>query len=800
MATSLTPRDLTQVAIQPSASPVNLNVTPAPGQQLRGNSLQQLGEALSGFSPTLQGMMARAADEDKRNLAIQGASVDFSQVDLNVDPNASPEERQFALNRAFKEAIVKNNAPDSANPFFLMEARKNFGRSGGLQYRNALASLQASATDPANPVPFSEIAKQAAEKVSMDSFTSDIYGAAGFASVAQEANAEFSSKFQAEMLKRQEFVAVEQTQNGIAEALRTAGASGYEWDSKGSVGVAMQQMVDSIHLTTTDPLIARKVLLGGFETAISQTKDEAEVETMMSAMGKLSFGKAQINQNPAFYSNLLTIKDQRLNEIAAEATRNERVFDQNIQQGVRGIYALGWNEKISAAMMTGNSDQAQQITEKLLDEYVTKNPGMKPDVRDGLRRELQLKLDPLYSAVGRQKNAASDAETRKIIDGIDEGSIEEREVLRDRMDAAKLPVEQQMMINRYWQENVGVVRGATAAYVQQNGKGITARILQSYVDADMATGRNASGQPILPPSKLDEANDLETEWRAGANERVKAFVRGDVLDATSGMTYRDLKASSGVEVANRAVVGILDGYYDGKVKEQNQAMRGVKSATEAGIVIGKAKTMEPRQAFIEEVAFAQKTTVTEAFAVAQGAGTSIEAQNEGFVTSVKSEVAQVNQVALDMNLGAVYNTDKLLQRLGDMWSTAQKEGKVGVLRRGFFFNTNREYTPDLVLQQYGRVKRSIAAGLSAQEVIANQTSDGVPVFGVVLPNKEAAVDYAFTVPMFKNELELTSPLTTNKVMDALGLPAQLREAFVARQAALIRYKRQILIKNPSLTK
>jgi hypothetical protein len=798
MATSLTPRDLTQVAIQPSASPVNLNVTPAPGQQLRGNSLQQLGEALSGFSPSLQGMMARAAEEDKRNLAIQGASVDFSQVDLNVDPNATPEERQFALNRAFKEAVVKNNAPDSANPFFLMEARKNFGRSGGLQYRNALASLSASATDPANPVPFSEIAKQAAEKVGMDAFTSDIYGAAGFASVAQEANAEFSSKFQAEMLKRQEFIAVEQTQNGIAEALRTAGASGYEWDSKGSVGVAMQQMVDSIHLTTTDPLIARKVLLGGFETAISQTKDEAEVETMMSAMGKLSFGKAQINQNPAFYSNLLTIKDQRLNEIAAEATRNERVFDQNIQQGVRGLYALGWNEKVSAAIMAGNAEQAQQITEKLLDEYVTKNPDMKPDVRDGLRSAIQLKLSPLFAAVGVQRNAASDAETRDIMDAIDDGSIPDRGLLRDRM--TKLPIQSQMMLDRHWQENIGVVRGATTAYVQQNGKGITAKILQSYVDADMATGRNASGQPMLPPSKMDEANDLETEWRAGANERVKAFVRGDVLDATSGMTYRDLKAASGVEVANRAVVGILDGYYDGRVKEQNQAMRGVKSATEAGIVVGKPKVIEPRQAFIEEVAMEQKMSVTNAFAVAKGAGTSIEAQSEGFVTSLQSEIAQINQVALDMNLGAVYNTDKLLQRLGDMWSTAQKEGKVGVVRRGVLFNTNREYTPDLVLQQYGRVKRSMTAGLSAQEVIANQTSEGVPVFGVVLPNKEAAVDYAFTVPMFRNELELMSPLTTNKVMDALGLSAQVREAFVARQAELIRYKRQLLIKNPSLTK
>jgi hypothetical protein len=740
-------------------------------------------------------MLARAADEDKRNLAIQGASVDFSQVDLNVDPNATPEERQFALNRAFKEAVVKNNAPDSANPFFLMEARKNFGRSGGLQYRNALASLQASATDPANPVPFSEIAKQAAEKVGMDAFTSDIYGAAGFASVAQEANAEFSSKFQAEMLKRQEFVAVEQTQNGIAEALRTAGASGYEWDSKGSVGVAMQQMVDSIHLTTTDPLIARKVLLGGFETAISQTKDEAEVETMMSAMGKLSFGKAQINQNPAFYSNLLTIKDQRLNEIAAEATRNERVFDQNIQQGVRGLYALGWNEKVSAAIMAGNAEQAQQITEKLLDEYVTKNPDMKPDVRDGLRSAIQLKLSPLFAAVGVQRNAASDAETRDIMDAIDDGSIPDRGLLRDRM--TKLPIQSQMMLDRHWQENIGVVRGATTAYVQQNGKGITAKILQSYVDADMATGRNASGQPMLPPSKMDEANDLETEWRAGANERVKAFVRGDVLDATSGMTYRDLKAASGVEVANRAVVGILDGYYDDRVKEQNQAMRGMKAATDSGVTLGKAKVVDPREAFIEEVAVNQKMTVTDAFAAAAAAGSDLGRRDQAFLQVVQGEVDALSDIA--NGLGMRVNPKKNLQTLGDMWRVAKTEGKVGVNRVIFGpFTSTREYTPDLVLQQYGRIKRSVAIGLSAQEVIANETADGVPVFGVVLPNKEAAVDYAFAVPMFRSEDELRNPELTNKVMDSLGLTEALRAPFVARQAELVRYRRAMSIPYPYL--
>ena len=313
----------------------------------------------------------------------------------------------------------------------------------------------------------------------------------------------------------------------------------------------------------------------------------------------------------------------------------------------------------------------------------------------------------------------------------------------------------------------------------------------------MATGRNASGQPILPPSKLDEANDLETEWRAGANERVKAFVRGDVLDATSGMTYRDLKASSGVEVANRAVVGILDGYYDGKVKEQNQAMRGMKAATDSGVTLGKAKAVDPREAFIEEVAVNQKITVTDAFAAAAAAGSDLGQRDEAFMQVVQGEIDSLSDIAY--GLGMRVSPKKNLEKLGDMWRAAKAEGKVGVNRVIFGpFTSTREYTPDLVLQQYGRVKRSVAVGLTAQEVIANETADGVPVFGVVLPNKEAAVDYAFAVPMFRNEDELRNPELTNKVMDSLGLTETLRAPFVARQAELVRYRRAMSIPYPYL--
>jgi len=245
MAKSLTPNDLTQVAIQPSASPVSLNILPAPGQRFSGNTLQQIGESLAAFSPSLQGMLARRVEEDKRALSAQGAAVDFSSA-FDVDPAASPADRQAALNDAFKQSIAKQGGPDSANPFFLIAARQNFGRTVGLRYRNALASLRDEATDPDNPVPFGEIARRAAEMAGAEAVTNDVYGASGFASVAQEVNAEMSGAFQQEMRKKQDFLAIERTQAGIADGLVSASQGEGEFTPGSLIGQTIQRSIDSI--------------------------------------------------------------------------------------------------------------------------------------------------------------------------------------------------------------------------------------------------------------------------------------------------------------------------------------------------------------------------------------------------------------------------------------------------------------------------------------------------------------------------------------------------------------------------
>ena len=62
------------------------------------------------------------------------------------------------------------------------------------------------------------------------------------------------------------------------------------------------------------------------------------------------------------------------------------------------------------------------------------------------------------------------------------------------------------------------------------------------------------------------------------------------------------------------------------------------------------------------------------------------------------------------------------------------------------------------------------------------------MFGVVIPNRGQAVEFAFSVPMFRTRSQMTDPTTVNKVMDALGLPQDraLREAWIARQSSLLR--------------
>ena len=787
MAKSLTPNDLTQVAIQPSASPVSLNILPAPGQRFSGNTLQQIGESLAAFSPSLQGMLARRVEEDKRALSAQGAAVDFSSA-FDVDPAASPADRQAALNDAFKQSIAKQGGPDSANPFFLIAARQNFGRTVGLRYRNALASLRDEATDPDNPVPFGEIARKAAEMAGAEAVTNDVYGASGFASVAQEVNAEMSGAFQQEMRKKQDFLAIERTQAGIADGLVSASQGEGEFTPDSLIGQTIQRSIDSIQLTSSDPETARKTVVGAAQIALGQIKDESDAEELMGALTSMRFGKATIRENPALFVQLLRLKDQRLDEIAAEGNRKERILKQQVQSGIRDIYALGFNEKVSRAVLNGTPDQAQQVLESTLDEYLTKNPDLDPTVRDAIRRDLQLDLDPLYSAVMRQRNASNDAAFERGFGLIDDGTIVDSQVLRMWASDNQLTMTQQQQLSRYFAENVGVVRSAAGYYAQTKGKEIIGRVLQGM----SASGRlplGMNGQPTITPSAQDEAQTLEMEWRSGAYEQVQQFVRGAATDPT-GKTYQQIKDESGVETANRAINGVLDAWYDKQIEDWNARSQATKAASDAGLKVSSA---DPAVSFVEEVASGQKSTLDALSTQIEASTMTVDDRKKVVMEAMEGDIDRIKKIGYEVGFGfgGAYNPEVLVDRLSEMWRVARADGTVGVKQLGYLWDSRVNYTPDTIIQHYGQVKRSAAVGLTPEEIMANETSEGFPVFGVVLPHKKDAVPYAFSIPMFRSESELTDPTTVNAVMDSMNIPTELRQQFVARQVTLLRVKQTL---------
>lgn len=793
MAKSITPNDLTQVAIQPSASPIALNVLPAPGQRLAGNTLQQVGESLAAFSPALQGMLAQKVDEDKRSLAAMGAAVDFSKA-FDVPMDASPEDRKYALNNAFKDAIAKQGGPDSANPFFLIAARQNFGRAVGLRYRNALASLQSEATNPESPVSFGDISRKAAEMAGASEATKDVYGASGFASVAQEVNAEMGIRFQEELRKRQEFLATERVQNGIADALKVAAANPEGFTKESPVGQAMQEMIDAYQVTTTDPETSRRMVIGAFQNAMRSARDEEDAEEMAVALGSMTFGKAAIRDNPALYARILTAKDERVRELEVEEAKRDRRFRQQITQGVRDLYGMGLADEVSAQIMVGNEDKAQVILEKKLDDWRTRNPDIDPTVANMVRFEIQKDLSSLTASVGVQRNAQNARVFEQGFDLIDDGILPSAESLRGWMQDRGMTVEQQMNLKRYFDANVGVVRTAAASYASQKGKEIQQRILTGMASSGMLQVNPQTMQPMIGPDQLDQAQGIEESWRDGAFKQVQRFVRGEIKDPASGLTYDQIKRESGTEAANRSINGVLDSYYDSQVKAYNEVQRANKAASDAGVSIGKSAPT-PAQAFTQDQAMMVKGSVDTLAQTFETSPMNLEQQEEAIKVSLDQEIKDIYEIGRNFGVvpqtirGRAYVLEQMLsKRLAEQFKVASNQGVAKARRSGFMFSDDLQFTPDSVLQQYGRVRRSLLSGLSSAEILANETYEGLPVFGTVLPAKGQALEFAFSVPCFRSRNEFADVGTVNKVMDALGLPQDkaLREAWVARQATLLR--------------
>jgi hypothetical protein len=260
------------------------------------------------------------------------------------------------------------------------------------------------------------------------------------------------------------------------------------------------------------------------------------------------------------------------------------------------------------------------------------------------------------------------------------------------------------------------------------------------------------------------------------------------------MTYEQIKRESGTEAANRSISGVLDSYYDSRIKSYNEVQRANKAAADAGVKVGKAEPT-PTQAFTQDQALLVKGSVDTLAQSFESIPMNVGQQEEAVKVGLDQEITDIYEIGRNFSVvpqtfrGRATVDERLLaKRLSEQFKVASTQGVAKAVRMGFLLNDSIEFTPDSVLQQYGRVRRSLLSGLSPKEILANETYEGLPVFGTVLPARGQALEFSFSVPCFRNRSEMASADTVNKVMDALGLPQDrgLREAWVARQATLLR--------------
>jgi hypothetical protein len=258
-----------------------------------------------------------------------------------------------------------------------------------------------------------------------------------------------------------------------------------------------------------------------------------------------------------------------------------------------------------------------------------------------------------------------------------------------------------------------------------------------------------------------------------------------VVDPTSGLTYQKLKERDGVALANRSIINVLDRFYDEKVKALDVQYKAEKAANDAGVPNASA---DPMMMFATDRAAAQHSAVVTAATALEKASASVDDRNTVMVNSLGDYVKEMKGLMYDVGIGygGAFDVDAYLVRLGEMNRIADRYGVSEVKKLHWWRPDSAvSYTREGIKQMYGYAKRSVGAGLSPSEIVNDQTAEGLPVFNCVLPRREDAVDFAFTVPMFQTPAQIRDPEAVNDVINALGIPANLRAKFILRQKTLL---------------
>ena len=340
-----------QVAIQPAASPIQLNVLPAPGQAVGGNTLQQLAQSLGIATSGVMAFGQAAVNQQNRQAVQQGEALDFSEVIARGDN----------LNKSFKQIVTEMGLPDTANPYMMAAAESNFGSMVALKVRNSILSRMAELSDPnldaaSQSNLLRQIVAEETERWGGNRLAGNFYANNAFGSAVNEFLPGIEQQIGNEFLKNKESQALADLEAGLGEffavgAQDAATTDHFNQQFAGRI-VALQRY-------TTDPTKVQGTIYRAAVTAFQTATTDEQIDNIYDSAMSIPYGqKGTVADNWGMRQQLTAARMRAEEDMARKGDEDRRKFERAVGAAERQLNQRGFNSAVFADLRDGKDPLA----------------------------------------------------------------------------------------------------------------------------------------------------------------------------------------------------------------------------------------------------------------------------------------------------------------------------------------------------------------------------------------------------------------------------------------------------------
>jgi hypothetical protein len=771
------------VGIQPSASPVAINVLPAAGQPTRGSQLQQIAESLAPFNQGLMSFGTAMVKQDAERAQQMGENLDFGGVSGGLDKIA-PELRGAELNKRFKSIIETSGGSDASNPYFQIAAQQNYGRTLGLDYRSAIYGMKEQLTDPEHPMAYGDASAQAAESVLGDSLKDNFYAFSGFRDVASKTDQEMQRRFQEERTQRMETLGGMRVQEVMGKAIAAEDP------------ILLSAAWADYQKTVTDPAKVKATYITAARSSLHAAPDADSLVKSFEMLAGMQYGNTTVHDNMPLYADLVLNRDQ------AESAMMTKLQQQTIMGNIA--------EKKAMEQMSGEGIETNVLNHAASDHFTTES------VSDYAKKhvdEMAKKFgwspatkDKMFGNVNDMANKAlaSVLQSQNVHDALNDKAIEKRLIpiimagngSADMIMSSGLSTNGQlamMEMNGKFTNSTVAAKATALDAAQSISSGVLSQVLSDAYPDVTGTGTSMTGKMV--------AVDMAASMQQRVVQHVDSYIRGEVKDA-SGKTYDQYKALSPAEAASS-----VKGYTEMVSREMlKEAVDQTKINISAGKVYKNgawvAKADDAKNADMYLSTSDQRAKAALDISVG-GVGSDKKVEE-----SMRPVYTELTNIAYDFDHGWTNSTE--LESLESRGAQLWYQSKTNLLTKG----TDRIVTNDSkirtytgvtpmfeafgwltdgyevkktlpeISEAYGKIKR--ARGLTLSEVLHDTDSNGIPISGVSIPlGREQRQKAAFNILMIQHQDELADSASVDGVLEKLGLTQNEKARFIQVQLALL---------------